>query len=332
VASPHATLDGVADGLGTEPRRASDPDQAELLVSQMYLPNRLHLSAGQAPLDMELSGLRLGNVTAGRLSYGRRVRLVTAEADNFHINLPLRGGAVSRSGRGDAVTTTIGHAAVFPPDAPAEILWSADCAQLCLMVPRLDLEAELERLLGHSLGKHLSFDFHMDLTGHLGRLWRTSLQLVLSELDNPTGVATAGRHVQGLLIDGLLLAQPHNYSSELERESAPGEVSAVRRAVELMESRPGDAWTVVRLAGEVHLSVRALQEAFKRDLAMPPMTYLREVRLRRAREEFERAHPQATTVRAVASRLGFLHMSRFAASYRSEFGESPSETLSRQRD
>ena len=34
-----------------------------------------------------------------------------------------------------------------------------------------------------------------------------------------------------------------------------------------------------------------------------------------------------TTVRAVATSLGFLHMGRFAAAYRDAFGESPSETL-----
>ena len=36
-----------------------------------------------------------------------------------------------------------------------------------------------------------------------------------------------------------------------------------------------------------------------------------------------------TTVRAVATSLGFMHMGRFAAAYRDAFGESPSETLNR---
>ena len=36
-----------------------------------------------------------------------------------------------------------------------------------------------------------------------------------------------------------------------------------------------------------------------------------------------------TTVRAVATSFGFMHMGRFAAAYRDAFGESPSETLNR---
>jgi AraC-like DNA-binding protein len=332
VALVHAPFGADKGDRGGRTRRATDPAAAELLVAQLYLPNRLALSPGPARLDMELTGLRLGNLTAGLLSYGRHLQLITEDADNFHINLPLRGHAVSSTGCSDAVVTSRGQAAIFPPDAPAAIEWSEDCAQLCLMVTRADLETELERLLGRSLNKPLDLAFHMDLGGQLGRLWRTSLQLVLSEFDNPTGVPSAGRHIQGLLLDGLLLAQPHNYRSELERNSAPGAASAVRRAVELMESQPGEAWTTVRLAGAVHLSVRALQEGFKRDLAMPPMAYLRALRLRRAREELQTAHPQVTTVWAVASRYGFLHMSRFAAAYRDAFGEPPSHTLNRRPD
>ena len=59
---------------------------------------------------MEVTGLRLGALTAGRLTYGRPVRLRTADAEDLHVNLPLRGRASSserkrgagddRSGRG----------------------------------------------------------------------------------------------------------------------------------------------------------------------------------------------------------------------------------------
>jgi hypothetical protein len=40
-------------------------DEAEQLISELYLPNRLDLSRGSAPLEMNLSGLRLGALTAG---------------------------------------------------------------------------------------------------------------------------------------------------------------------------------------------------------------------------------------------------------------------------
>jgi transcriptional regulator GlxA family with amidase domain len=136
-------------------------------------------------------------------------------------------------------------------------------------------------------------------------------------------------HLESLVLDGLLLGQKHSHSGAAERDGAGGLSAAVRRAVELIEERPAEPWTTVRLATEVHLSVRALQAGFSRDLAAPPMTYLRQVRLRRAREALQAAEHDQVTVRTIAARLGILHMGRFAASYREVFGEAPSDTLTR---
>ena len=248
-----------------------------------------------------------------------------------HLNVPLRGRAASKRGTDQPVVTLPGEGLVFSPGVAAELSWSADCEQLCLMVPRGRLEGELERLLGRSLGGRLAFDFAADLQSPMGRRLRTVLSLVVDELDHPTGIGQNPhvlRHVEGLLLDGLLLGQPHNYSQAADQEGATASSPAIRRAVELIEELPAEPWTTVRLATEVHLSVRALQAGFQRELGTPPMTYLRDVRLRRAREALEAAD-RDTTVRSVAARFGILHMGRFAGAYREAFGESPSDTLNR---
>jgi AraC-like DNA-binding protein len=319
-------------GIPHTRRTTDDRDEAERVISDLYLPNRLDLSRGSAPLGMEVTALRMGALTAGRLTYSRRVRLRTADAENFHVNFPLRGRAASRSGTRVPVATRPGEGLVFSPGEPAELSWSADCEQLCLMVPRARLEAELEHLLGRSLRGRLTFDFAADLPTPLGRQLRTVLNLLVDELDHPTEIGQNPhvlRHVEGLVLDGLLLGQPHSYSDAADREGRAGPSAAIRQAVHLLEERPSEPWTTVRLASEVYLSVRALQSGFRRDLAAPPMTYLRQVRLRRAREALQAAERDATTVGIVAARLGILHMSRFAAAYREAFGESPSQTLNR---
>jgi AraC-like DNA-binding protein len=323
---------GSVTGSSHVRRSTSDRDEAQDIVTRFYLPNRLHLTRFPDPLEMELSGLQLGSLTAGRLSYGRALRLQTADAQNFHFNMPLRGGAVSRRGGGPGVATSVGQALVFSPGAPADITWSARCVQLCLMVPRARLEVELERLLGHSVGTPLAFDFDVALPGHAARRWRAVLDLVVDELDHPSGMtrqAVAGQHIEGLVLDGLLLAQPHNYWDATHRPAVRRPGPAIKRAIELIEERPEEPWTTVGLAAEVHLSVRALQEGFKRDLDMSPLAYLRLVRLRRVHHVLKRASPESTTVGAVAVSFGLLHLGRFAANYRAAFGEMPSETLRR---
>jgi AraC-like DNA-binding protein len=326
----------VTKGEPSNTLRAQDVDEAQEILTREYRPTRLSLAAGSAGLDMELTRLHVGTLTAGRLSFGGAIRALADQAQNFHVNLPVVGTAISRNDRGDAVTAARGQAAVFSPGDGSEVLWSADCSQLCLMMPRATLEGELELLLGQSLRDELRFDLEMGPDGPLLKRWHSCLNLLLDELNHPSGITeylAAGRHIEGMLMDSLLLVHPHNHTDALARSTPKGAhggtARAVRRAVELMEARPAEHWTTARLAREVHLSVRSLQQGFSRDLELPPMAYLRHVRLRRVRESLERASKDATTVRAVATGFGFLHLGRFAAAYRDSFGEMPVETLRR---
>jgi AraC-like DNA-binding protein len=95
----------------------------------------------------------------------------------------------------------------------------------------------------------------------------------------------------------------------------------------LLTERPSYPWSVGELAQSVHLSVRALQQAFSRSVGMSPMSYLRQVRLTQAHRELSNGSPEEFTVREVAERWGFVHHGRFAAAYRSRFGETPRQTL-----
>ena len=171
-------------------RRATNPGEAEFHIAEAYLPTRLDLLAGAVEMDMELSGLRVGSLTAGQLKLGCATDLSTSEETrNFHVDIPLRGRALSRSGLNPRVEIMPGEAAVFPPQAPAQITWSADCVKLCIMAPRGALEVELEMLLGRSLSTPLPFDFHMPKSGPLQGPWRSALYVIRGELAARSGLA-----------------------------------------------------------------------------------------------------------------------------------------------
>lgn len=102
-----------------------------------------------------------------------------------------------------------------------------------------------------------------------------------------------------------------------------------RIAADLMETDPDRPLTVADLAAQANISIRALQEGFRREFGTTPMGYLRDVRLRRARADLRAADPAATTVAAVARRWGFAHAGRFSARYAAAFGETPNTTLRR---
>ncbi len=142
---------------GTERKRTRDPDEAEQIVTEAYLPNRLLRTTG-AEIDMQLVSARLGELTAGLLSYGQTIHLQTGDTTQFHVNVTLQGRAASRSGNEDALMTTPGQAIVFPVGEPAQVTWSDNARHLCLMASRASLEGELEQLLGRTLPERLTFE------------------------------------------------------------------------------------------------------------------------------------------------------------------------------
>lgn len=328
----HLARDGSTPGARTAGVvTAAAPDEAEAAVAEAYLPNRVEALEPGA-LTMRLATAHIGTTTVGQLEYGRRIRLVTEEARHIHVNTPLAGSVVSCVGRSAPVATTSGQAAVFPAGAPAAIEWSSDAVQLCLMVPESTLESELEELLGHSVERPLNLPFQMSLATSEGRAWRSMVQLIAGELacrGRLLSHPAAGRQLERTLLDALLLGHAHSHIEELDRPDVPAVPRAVARAVDLLHERPAEAWSSTVLARAVHVSVRSLQGGFRQHVGKPPMTYLRDLRLRGIHEELKRATPGATTVETVAYSWGMLHPGRFAAAYRQAFAEMPSQTLRR---
>jgi AraC-like DNA-binding protein len=117
-------------------------------------------------------------------------------------------------------------------------------------------------------------------------------------------------------------------------DALPAELSLPRNArlramVEYVHAHVREPVTVAELAAVAGLSVRSVQESFARVLGVSPLTYLREVRLDRVRQDLLDQDPQEVTVGDVAHRWGFAHLGRFSAVYLERFGEYPKQTLRR---
>jgi AraC-like DNA-binding protein len=83
------------------------------------------------------------------------------------------------------------------------------------------------------------------------------------------------------------------------------------------------------LCAEVGVAERTLRMCCVEVLGVSPTRYLLLRRLNRARAALRRADPSTATVAEVARNNQFLEFGRFAVTYRSIFGESPSTTLQR---
>ena len=103
----------------------------------------------------------------------------------------------------------------------------------------------------------------------------------------------------------------------------------LRAAVEYIHAHAAEEVSITDLSAVAGLSVRSVQESFRRVFDVSPLTYLRQVRLDRVHEELLEAGPQTGAVGDVARRWGFAHLGRFSASYAERFGEYPKQTLRR---
>ena len=131
------------------------------------------------------------------------------------------------------------------------------------------------------------------------------------------------------LITMLLTNQPHSYSQELCAEGPSLAPSFVKRVERYIEDHAHEPISIVDMAEHAGVSSRSLFTGFRRYRNTSPMTYLKEIRLRRVNEELRKLGPGSDTVTAVAFRWGFSHLGHFTTDYKRRFGESPSETLAK---
>jgi transcriptional regulator GlxA family with amidase domain len=88
----------------------------------------------------------------------------------------------------------------------------------------------------------------------------------------------------------------------------------------------GQPLTIEALALVANASVRSLFYSFKKSRGVSPMTFVKHVRIRHAREMLASGDP-AASVTSVALACGFSNLGHFARYYHTTFGELPSDTL-----
>lgn len=322
--------------LAEEPLRqhpvlhSHDLDEVRELGEQLFAPHRLELFDRDVALDALLNAVHIGEVTIGYVRYGPGVRITVPDmADSYQVNIPLA-GCMEISDGARTITSSTSRPAVLVPGNKYVGHWTMGCTQLAVNITRSGLETELERQLGHPIRGPVRFDLGMDVAEPLGQSWLAAVRLAVSEFDRPHSVLLHQRtatHLEHILTSGILLATHHDHSAELsEPQPSPGPV-IVRRAIELIEERIDQPLTVADVADAVGVSVRSLQEGFRRHVGMSPMAYLRDLRLTAAHRSLSSCSSDSTTVTAVAHRWGFNHLGRFAAAYHRKYGVPPSQTL-----
>jgi AraC-like DNA-binding protein len=126
------------------------------------------------------------------------------------------------------------------------------------------------------------------------------------------------------IINCLAASEPeHNRKTRLQH------ADVMTRFEEVLSKHSDRKFSIPALCAEIGVAERTLRMCCSEFLGVSPTKYVLLQRLNRARAALRRADPFSMTVAEVARNHHFLELGRFAVTYRTTFGESPSTTLQR---
>lgn len=313
------------------PLTIEHPEPAGEAIADAYSPARLEVLGPARDFRLDLHLTALPGMNLGRIRFGTDVRVVATPPSCYVICL-ASSGALRVGSRRASRTVAGSQGAVLGDQASPAFFeeWGPDCELVSVRIGRSELEGRLTALLGRRPTAPVRFDLPLNLTGPGVTSLTGALRLLLHESAHPGGLllhTPAAACLTELVITSLLVSQPNNYSEALQAPPVAAPSGPVRTAQELIDTEPLGVDSVGQLAAAVHISVRSLEEGFRKHLDTTPMAYLREVRLARVRDDLLAADPQEQTVAVIARRWRFPHLGRFAQVYRERYGELPAQTL-----
>ena len=273
----------------------------------------------------------MGPITVGDITCESDVALDFDEIRaSYHVNVPIKGWLQSRH-RGVEVTLSPEVASIYRPDGEISVTrWPAGTRNLAVKIDQVAVNKALESLVDGPVDSPIRFTAELPLKSDAAQSWVRLLLMVQRHLDGPDSVlrhSVVSVPLVESLIHGFLLVADHPYRETLAAPAEPGRPAALRNAMDIIETGAHLPLTTSTLARQCHVSVRTLQEGFRRQLGMSPMAYVRAVRLRRAHRDLRSADPSHSTVAAIAHRWGFTHLGRFAEAHKTVYGETPLQAL-----
>ncbi|MFJ6087948.1 AraC family transcriptional regulator [Streptomyces sp. NPDC092369] len=272
----------------------------------------------------------LGPVHIGEVVFTDEMKLKCEDVGTgYYIHIPISGHFRSSHMNMDMVSDRQGSA-LYRPGGALTACWPTGYRGLCVRIDPQAVNATVASLVSDRSSSRVAFDPVMSFADGFGRNWAQLLLFANRQIMASDGLLSqplVAAPLADSIVTGFVLASTRTHSETPGTPVGSVRSRAVRSAIDLIESAPGDPLTLTGLADHCGVSPRTLQKAFQLQLDMSPMQYLREVRLRRAHEELRSADPSTSSVAVIARRWGFTHLGRFAALHEAKFHQKPLRTL-----
>ena len=292
-----------------------------------------HKSTQRRPVTANFRTVSIGTLTFHEMAYsmfGEGEAIIHApEMTNIYLCEINLAGDMSVGSKNATIPFRAGEIYMINANTPHTKIWHSDGRQLMIRIHQTDMEMALERLTGMPVQGPLLFDARpQPVTGPANALSRM-IELLRLDLERG-GSIFAGPDAAGakqIVLDLMLKALPNNHMHLLSNPGPIVRPRHVRYAAEYIHDHAEQMITLAELVAASGMSKRSLHAGFQKYYGFSPMTYLRNVRLDRARLLLSRQAVGVVSVTGIALQCGFTHLSNFARVYRERFGELPSETL-----
>ncbi|MFD9865227.1 helix-turn-helix transcriptional regulator [Streptomyces alboflavus] len=281
----------------------------------------------------ELRGITAHDFAVGYFASPLAIRVTSTQTrspGSYFINIGIHGTLTASR---NTLRTTLDEttAAVINPTDTQELRpqHSQQTHFLGLRIDATLINQEFTTLTGHPPASTVRFDFPLDLADPKGQTLQHLIHSLLQQLDSQDPLfqhPELQRSQLRCLTTALLLAQPHTHTDQLHNTPQPTHPHPLRTALAYIEANLTDHISLDAIATAAHCSPRTLSSAFRNQLGLSPMSYIRNQRLDRIREDILTTTDPIGTI---AYRWGITHLGRFAAQYRDRFAELPSDTTTR---
>jgi len=198
-------------------------------------------------------------------------------------------------------------------------------SQYGMSIRRSLFARRLSLLLGRPILQPVRFQPLVDMTADAFQGIKAIVGMATGSAFDP--LMSAGSlmpaRLQEMLVDSVLEVWPHNYSEALQRPQKLIAPRHVKLAVDYLQAHPDALVSGGELAALSHVSLRALQDGFRRFVGTSIVGYQRQVRLQRAYDALRQ--DASRSVSEISLALGFSNVGRFCQYFQSAYGISPAE-------
>lgn len=302
-----------------------DSCEAEAKVAELFGPTRLICSRPGDRLRAAIHSMRIGDVLLAQVDYGASVELVSDAPKSLFVAQTVLAGRMHSSDSDGSRVLGSGATFLYAPGSPFHLALSDRCTRFCVVVNSGRLQQP-----EFAAAERDGLDRAASRRPESALRWRALVEYLGTEMNlrikDRTSLRYASeRKLEDWIISTMLDCWMPPQAGE-EQSNAP---SYLVSAVEYIEAHFDHPLTIDDVARHSRVSARMLQMSFRKFKGVTPMSFLKTVRLERARAALQSGAQSRGTVTRVALEHGFAHLGQFAIEYKQRFGESPSETLQR---